>query len=166
MTKEDFVYSRIGMALISVQRVEYVTGQILEYLSEYDKSLYGITTDEFLKQVAKSKNGKRTLGAIFKLLKLNPKLVIEEELDSYLKKRNVFVHQFWGKILNETDGKEGVDFCYDFGRQSNKIESFFKGLLYFLALNHVKDRGHLDSEIKKWDKDFEYFISSLKRKNL
>ena len=88
ITKEDFVYSQIGMALISAQRVEFITSQLLNYLTEFDKSLYGITTVEFLNKTAKSKSSKRTLGTIFNLLKLNPKLIIEDELENYLQKRN------------------------------------------------------------------------------
>lgn len=167
MTKEDFVYSRIGMALTSAQRVEYIAGQVLVYLSEFDKELYGITTSEFLKKAAKSKNDKKTLGTIFKLLKFNPKLVIENELDEYLTQRNLLVHKIWTIYLQgDMDGKDAVDFCYDFGRFSNRIESFFKGFLYYLTLRHVSDRDHLDPLIKKMDNDFEYFISALHKKNL
>ncbi len=32
MSKKDFVYSKIGMALISAQRVEFVTGKLVETL--------------------------------------------------------------------------------------------------------------------------------------
>ena len=167
ITKEDFVYSQIGMALISAQRVEFITSQLLNYLTEFDKSLYGITTVEFLNKTAKSKSSKRTLGTIFNLLKLNPKLIIEDELENYLQKRNLLAHGFWTKFLHlNSNGKEAVEFCYDFGRHSNKVESFFKGFIYFLALRHVKDRDHLDSGIKIWGNDFEYFISSLEEKQL
>ncbi|OQP61900.1 hypothetical protein A3860_29830 [Niastella vici] len=76
MTKEDFVYSRIGMAITSAQRVEFIASQLLNHLVEFDKDLYGITTVEFLDKAAKSKSGKKTLGAIFNLLKLNPKLTL------------------------------------------------------------------------------------------
>lgn len=86
MSKNDLVYSKIGMALISAQRVEFITGKLVGYLTEFNQSFATITTEEFLAQTAKSKNGKRTLGTIFNLLKLNPKLVIEKELDTYLKK--------------------------------------------------------------------------------
>jgi hypothetical protein len=34
MTEKDFVFSRVGMALISAQRVELITGKLLEYLIE------------------------------------------------------------------------------------------------------------------------------------
>lgn len=95
MTKEDFVYFRIGMALISAQRMEFLTGQLFEYLVEFDKEIYEITTLEFLEKSAKSKSAYKTLGAIFTLLKLNPKSVIEDELNSCVKKRNLFVHIFW-----------------------------------------------------------------------
>jgi hypothetical protein len=166
MTKEeeDFVYSRIGMALVSTQRVEFITGQLLELLQSFDKDVYGITSAEFLEQTEKSKKSIKTLGQIFKLLKLNPKLVVESELDSYLKKRNLFVHSFWIKYMRTKDqanAKLIIDFCYDFGRHSDRIESFFKGFVYFLSLRHVKSKDDLDSGLRKWDNDFEYFIKSL-----
>ena len=44
---EAYVYARIGMALVSVQRVEFVTGQLLELLAEFDKDIYGVTTSDF-----------------------------------------------------------------------------------------------------------------------
>ncbi|MES2762759.1 MAG: hypothetical protein V4677_11150 [Bacteroidota bacterium] len=169
MTKEDFVYSRIGMALVSAQRVEFITGQLLECLIEFDKDIYRITTTDFLDESKKSKNAHRTLGAIFKLLKLNPKFIIEEELNEYLKKRNLFVHHFWLKYLpnkSEKTIKEAIDFCYDFGRHSDRISSFFKGFLFFLALRHVKDRDHLEPGIKQWSDDFDYFMGSLSQKKL
>ena len=169
MVDEDYVYSRIGMALISSQRLEFITGHLLEHLIEFDKDIYGITTEEFFQQSSKSKQVVRTLGNIFKFLKLNPKLVIANELDEYLEKRNVFIHRFWEKYLfskTEENAMAAVDFCYDFGRSSDRITDFFKGFLFFLALRHVKDRNHLDKDMKFWDKDFEYFLSSLDTQHL
>lgn len=166
---EDYVYSRIGMALISAQRVEFITGKLLEILVEFDKTVYGITTAEFLEHSSKSKKAVKTLGSIFKLLKLNPKLVIENELNAYLKQRNLFVHQFWAIFLNAKSVEQATNavvFCYEFGQFSDKIMSFFKGFIFFLALRHVKDRDHMDPDLKLWDKDFNYFMSSLNNKKL
>jgi hypothetical protein len=169
LSPEDFVYSRIGMALISAERVEYLTRQLLELLTEFDKDVYGITTSEFLEKSTKSAKAHKTLGSIFKLLKLNPKFIIEDELDEYLKKRNVFVHYFWERFLlgqNDDQGKLAVEFCYDFGKHSDRMSSFFKGFLYMLSLRHVKDRDHLDIEMRRWGKDFDYFISTVTKKEL
>ncbi len=171
MTKkeEDFVYSRIGMALISAQRVEFITGQLIEVLQNFDSGDYQITSAEFLEQTEKSKKTIKTLGTIFKLLKLNPTLVLEDELDSYLKKRNLFVHGFWTEYMEAKtpeSAKNIIDFCYDFGRHSDRVESFFKGLIYFLSLRYVADRDHLDPPIKTWDNDFEYFMKSLAEEKL
>lgn len=97
-------------------------------------------------------------------LKLNPKLVIEEDLNDYLKKRNIFVHQFWMNFMtNPTTGENGnnaLAFCYDLEESSGKVESFFKGFIYFLSLRHVEDRDHLGEQIKEWESDFEYFLKS------
>jgi hypothetical protein len=169
MINEDFVYSRIGMALISTQRVEFITGKLLENLIEFDPQIYRITTSEFLERSAKSANAIKTLGSIFKLLKLNPKLVIEEELDNYLKKRNMFVHNFWETYLNtksEEQAKKAVEFCYDFGRHSDRITSFFKGFLYFLATRFVKEQDLIKDEIREWKSDYNYFLVSLDERNI
>jgi hypothetical protein len=166
---ENYVYSRIGMALISAQRVEFLTGKLLETLIEFDKTVYGITTAEFLEHSSKSKDAVKTLGTIFKLLKLNPKLVVVDELNDYLQKRNLFIHKFYETYLTTKSVEQAikaVEFCYDFGRFSDRVTSFFKGFLFFLALRHVKDRDHIDPDLKMWDKDFEYFMRSLDKKRL
>jgi len=166
---ETFVYSRIGMALISAQRVEFITSKLLEHLIEFDSSVYGITSEEFLDSSKKSKNTRKTLGNVFKLLKLNPKLVIENELDNYLTDRNLFVHRFWQSYLtSHTVGQavKAAEFCYSFGAFSDRITSFFKGFIFFLALRHVKDRNQVDEDLKLWENDFDYFLSSLEKKHL
>jgi len=43
MVDKDFVYSRIGMALVAAQRVEFVTSQLVLHLIEFDRTVYGIT---------------------------------------------------------------------------------------------------------------------------
>lgn len=173
------------MALISTQRVEFITSKLLEQLINFDKDVYGITTTEFLEYSTKSKNAIKTLGTIFKLLKLNPKLVIEDELNDYLRKRNLFIHKFWELHLNtksEAQAKSAIDFCQDFGRHSARIMSFFKGMLYLLALHHQKEiklaevdtkipivrdiTNWFENDLKNWNSDFEYFMQSLKNKKL
>lgn len=167
MVNQNLVYSRIGMALISAQRVEYLTGLLLEYLIEFDKTFHDITSEEFYDASKKSKNTRRMLGEIFGLLKLNPQFSLEDEMNEYLKQRNLLVHGFWKTYLNtksEAQAKTAIDFCNSFGKLSNHLESFFKGFLYFLALRHVKDRDHLDADMKKWDDDFDYFMERAKEK--
>lgn len=69
---ERYLFERIGIALISAQRVEVITAKLLEYLYEFREHLSPFTADEFL---ATTKNGikaRKTLGEIFKILKLNP----------------------------------------------------------------------------------------------
>ena len=68
--------------------------------------------------------------------------------------------------ISVEQAKRAVDFCYDFGRQSERIESFFKGFIFFIALRHVEERTKVDDELKKWDKDFDYFITTLNDKRL
>jgi len=162
MIDESYVYTRIGMALVSAQRVEFIAGQLLDHLKEFDEEVYGITPAEFLDRTRAFKRKHKTLGDIFTLLKLNPKLVIEDELDKYKDLRNTLAHNFWKEYLNtktEHQTKRAIDFCNEFREFSTQMESFFKGFTYFLALRHVKDRDHLDLNFKKWDSDFEYFMS-------
>lgn len=167
MTKEDFVYSRIGMALISAQRVESITDELLKYLIEFNDIYVNLTTSEFLEKTAKSRNGKRTLGTIFNLLKLNPKLIIEKELDEYLTKRNKLVHSFSKTYLKyKMDGKEAIEFCYDFGRHSERIEYFFKGFIYLLSSKLLVDKDLLLPTLESYEKPYEYFKESLKNEYL
>lgn len=168
-TKEDVVYSKIGAALISAQRVEFIAGQILQLLEEHG-DVYGIMTEDFTSNSEKSKKiRKKTLGHIFKNLKLNPKLVIADELDEYARLRNILVHKFHLTHLNKKSNEQMwrvMEFCYSFGRYSNRMEKFFAGFLYFLSLRHVKDTHHLSEEIKKLRSSFEYFMESLDNKKL
>lgn len=109
------------------------------------------------------------LGQIFGVLKLIPQFSITEEMDMYLKQRNILGHGFWRNYLNtksDDQTKKAVDFCNSFGQQSNEIERFFKGFIYFLALKHVKDCDHFGDEFKGWDNDFEFFISRVKENKL
>lgn len=155
------------MALVSAQRVEFLTGKILEYLIEFNDDYKVVTSTEFLDNSEKAKRARKTLGQIFHLLKLNPDWVIEDELNDYLKRRNLLVHEFWQTHLNvksEQKSREAMAFCNEFGKMSGKVASFFKGFLYFLALRYVKDRDHLDAEMKKYDNDFDYFTLALKSK--
>lgn len=169
MNKEEFVYSRIGMALISAQRVEFITKTLLEHLIQFDKKIYNITSEEFLVQSTKSKKAIKTLGSIFKLLKLNTELIIEEELDDYLKKRNLFVHCFWEKYLNtksDDQMQKAIDFCNDFGNHSDKISTFFQGFTYHLIKINVDKYGLVDHSSELWKNDYENFVNSLKKKRL
>lgn len=166
---DTYVYSRIGMALISAQRVEFLTANILEHLSEHNKYFSTITSAEFLQNTKKAMKARKMLGETFRILKLNTDWVIEDKLDEYLKKRNLLVHGFWNEYLShksEEQTKIAIDFCNDFGQLSNKIESFFKGFLYFLALRYVEDKERLHVDMRKWDNDFEYFIKEIKSKKL
>lgn len=169
MIDKNLVYTRIGMALVSAQRVEFITNQLVSHLSEFDKDIYGITGEEFLAASPKANLARATLGNIFKLLKLNSNLAIEEELNEYLSTRNLLVHRFWEHYLDRisiAQMRKAIDFCYDFGKQSEKLESFFKGFLFFLALRHAEGRTTIDDELKKLNKDFDYFITVLQEGRL
>jgi hypothetical protein len=168
-TKEDIVYAKIGSALVSAQRVELIAGKILGLLEEHGE-FYGITTEDFTSDSEKSKKiRKKTLGQIFKQLKLNPKLVIAEELDEYTRLRNILVHKFLQTHLNTKSDEQMlrvIRFCYGFGRFSNRVEKFFQGFLYLLSLRFFKDHDHLPEQFKSKRESFEYFMESLDHKKL
>ena len=169
MIDKDFVFSRIGMALISTQRVEYFATILTSHLKEFDERVYGITGPQFLEKSKKANLARATLGKVFTLLKLTPKLVLEEELNAYLAKRNLLVHDFWENYLDSysvDQAKRAVDFCYDFGRRSEKLESFFRGFIFFLGLRHVENIDKIDKELKAWKVDFDYFMLALHSRRL
>ncbi|PKB15111.1 hypothetical protein [Flavobacterium sp. 5] len=158
----NLVFSKIGRCLVAAQRIELASGEILKFLAEYDKDLYNLTSEEFLKLAGKTQKTKMTLGNIFKLLKLNPNLVIEEELNSYLQKRNMLVHNFLTDYLhtvNVKQAKKAEYFCDDFLKHSALMESFFKGFLNFILLPPIPEDEEPYVEESLMTEDFYYFIS-------
>lgn len=78
------------MALMSAQRVEFIIGELLKHLMEFDEDVYGIATEAFLDNAPSAQQLRRqTLGQIFKHLKLNPKLVEMDQLNEYLKNSKI-----------------------------------------------------------------------------
>ena len=167
-TKEDFVYSKIGAALISAQRVESIAGKLHTLLENYGED-FGSISEDFLSSTEKSKKArKKTLGQIFNFLKLNPKLVLADELDEYARLRNILVHRSYSIFLSSKSDEQmwkTVSFCYSFGRYSNRVEKFFEGFLYFLAL-HYGDSKDFPQKLQDKKGSFEYFMKSLDHEKL
>ncbi|WP_348811298.1 hypothetical protein [Flavobacterium maritimum] len=168
-TREDVVYSKIGSALVSAQRVESIAGKLLELLENHGED-FSVMSEDFTSNSEKSKKvRKKTLGYIFNVLKLNPKLVLADELDEYSRLRNILVHKFFETHLNTKSDEQMwkvINFCYSFGRFSNRVEKFFEGFLYFLALRYVTDMHDLPKELQNKRESFEYFMKSLDHKKL
>jgi hypothetical protein len=161
MTPEVYLYSRIGMALVSAQRVEFIAGELLQHLTEFDSTVYGISSAEFLSNSDKAKKSRKTLGAIFKLLNLSPTGSIEEELNQYVQMRNDLVHHFWKEQLQKKSNEQmtsATTFLQEFGNRSEELEQYFKGFVYFLALRHVIDVSELDPKFKEWKDEFKFFL--------
>ena len=96
-------------------------------------------------------------------------MVIDDELDEYARLRNILIHIFLQTHLSTKSDEQMwrvMQFCYAFGRLSNRVEKFFGGFLYFLALRHVKDMHQLPKEIQNLRDSFEYFMKSLDKKKL
>ncbi len=159
---ENELFKRLGMALINAQRVEFVTGEMLKYLAELDEEFFGITTEDFLTQSKKSIRPKMTLGNIFTLLKLNPKLVVVEKLDVYLQDRNILAHSFWKDyLITNAPISSAINFLVNFGKASVEMESFFKGLIYYLSLRFIPNSSYQVTDIKMYEPDFEKFLDTL-----
>ena len=108
------------------------------------------------------------MGSIFKLLKLNPNLVIVEELDNYLKKRNILVHHFFTNYLDKKalkHAQRAAKFCDDYLKDSARMESFFQGFLNYLQLPWTKEGEEQIIAYELMDDDFPYFISHFIKHN-
>lgn len=120
---EMVVYSKIGMALVSIQRVEDVAKSVVKILILGNEKKYGLKPVIFNDGLYEiDRLSKYTLGNTFRLLKFNPELIIEDELDKYRDFRNSFVHSFWQDYLDtksETQKKKAIDVCYEIGLLSN-----------------------------------------------
>lgn len=170
MITDEFVYSRIGMALVSAQRVEYLTGSLVNFLIEFNEDFRGLATADFLDKSEKFKaRRKPTLGTIFNQLTLTPKLILADDLDEYVEKRNILVHKLWKEYMfsrSDEQIEKIIGFCNNFGRLSEHLEKFFKGFIYFIKLRYAPADLELDDPNEKWSKEFDYFIFPLGQKSL
>ncbi|TWI85858.1 hypothetical protein IQ13_1027 [Lacibacter cauensis] len=170
MTIEEQAYHAIGKALISAQRVEHMTKALVSFLIEFNDDFKGFNTKDFLDESRKFKKLKKpTLGTVFNQLKLNPKLVLVNDLDVYVQMRNEFIHSFWEKYMFSKDivqAKIILEFCTQFGMMSNTLERFFKGFIYLLKLRYMTALEDVDSDKDKWSDEFEYFLKALQSKSL
>jgi len=150
------------MALVSVQRVEKVCKNLITCLILVDEEINAVSSKEFVKKSPNlDKLAKYTLGNLFRLLNLNQNIGLENEFAEYLKMRNLFIHNFNSEYLNEyseEQKKKAIDFCYEIGKYSEKMESYFKGLTYLLALTYIKDKSKIDPIFKKWETDYNLYI--------
>ena len=170
MANDSSVYARIGMALVSAQRVEYLTRSLVTFLIDFNSDFKYITTEDFLDESRKFiKLKKPTLGNIFNQLQTTPKLVLTDDLDTYLTKRNILVHHLWKDYMFErTSGQaEAVtEFCNEFGKLSDNLEKFYKGFIYFLKLRYKPSLETIDTDKDIWANELEYFLQAITRKSL
>lgn len=83
-------YTLLGIAMISAQRVEFLTHGLVAHFKniEKDNQFKRLTPTIFLDNSIQSKKiRKQTLGQIFRILKQDERLSINEKLDKYLEKR-------------------------------------------------------------------------------
>lgn len=112
-----------------------------------------------------------TLGHLFKILKLNPDLVISEQLSSFLVKRNLLVHDFFEEYLYAVNIKQQekvILFCDNFLNESQTIEKFFRGFLSFLDNHEFYEKdGEIFKRVllKSEDEDLMYFFENFSTHN-
>ena len=171
---ETETYYWIGNALISGQRVEFLTHGIISHFKDLnqDKEFKNLTPRMFLDNTNEAqKTRKQTLGQIFRILKQNDSLAIVESLNDYLLKRNLLVHGLWREYFRDNyksdEHSNGIQFCKDFIDKSAKMENFYKGLLYAMV-KHVSSISQVEipQSLGKFENKYSYFINCLNHKKL
>lgn len=59
---KELVYTKLGMALVCAQRVEFLAGSLVNHLKEFDETVYGISSTEFLENSKNRKMQEKLLG--------------------------------------------------------------------------------------------------------
>lgn len=167
-------YTWIGAALLATQRVEFLTHGIVSHFKDIqsEKKFNKLTPKIFLNDTKENRKiRKQTLGQIFQVLKYESRLSITENLNDFLEKRNILVHELWRQYYKvNTDRsmeKEIIEFCKILIADSSKMERFYKGFLYAMAKNIAeKNMLEIPEEIRKMESEHIYFIESLQNENL
>lgn len=115
---------------------------------------------------------RQTLGQIFRILsEESSSLTLVDELDKYLQKRNLLIHDFWRTYYrNNTDyllSSDPVEFCKTLLEHSAKLEDFFKELLYLIASHIANLNSHeIPRSISSYKKHSNYFRICLQQEKL
>jgi len=162
-------YRLIGLALISCQRVEFLTLGVVSHFNNIraDEQFKKLTPKAFLDDTSDGRKvRKQTLGQVFRILKQDEKLAISDKLDDYLECRNILVHELWRKYLKDENSNntypELEQFCKTFIDKSSKVEKFYKGLVYIMALSiSLKSNVEVPSNIKEFKNHYYYLLECL-----
>jgi len=166
--------SLIGSALISCQKVEFMTYGLISHFKniQHEKKFRKLSPQVFLDDSAESKEiRKHTLGQLFKLLKDKNVAYIHDRLDDYLTKRNILIHEllreFYKDNNNEINDSRVKEFCIEIIETSNKLEKFFKGFLYQLTLFSMENTDFkLPKEIGEIANEYNYFLNCILKEDL
>lgn len=115
---------------------------------------------------------KQTLGQIFNVLKKEADiLILTDELDNYLKRRNLLIHDLWRTYYRNDSStyskSEAINFCKTFLEDSSKYENFYKGFLYSIARYVAKaNKLSIPENITLYREHNRYFISCLQHDKL
>lgn len=162
-------YSLIGLALISCQRVEFLTLGIVSHFNSIksDKRFKKLSPEAFLDDTSEGRKvRKQTLGQVFRILKQENKVAISDKLDDYLECRNILVHELWRKYLKDRNSNNAypdlAQFCKTFIEKSSKVEKFYKGFLYIMALSiSLKGNVEIPPYIIEFKNHYYYFLECL-----
>ncbi|WP_421875982.1 hypothetical protein [Marinoscillum sp.] len=165
----------IGASVLAAHRIEFLTQGLVAHFKNLPehKQFKNLNPRVFLDDTESNKKLRRqTLGQIFRILsEESSSLTLIDELDKYLQKRNLLIHDFWRTYYrNNNDyliSSEPVEFCKTFLEHSAKLEDFFKGLLYLIA-SHIANLNNHDipRSISSYKKHSNYFRICLQRKKL
>lgn len=162
----------VGAALLAAQRVEFLTHGIISHFKDIsnDKKFKKLTPEVFLDESdSNEKLRRQTLGEIFRILKQEPALSLADELNTYLEKRNLLTHKLWRKYFkgnsNLSDNSHVVHFSKCFIEDSERLERFYKGMLYAMAENIASENEKkIPKNILIFKSENTYFLSCLQNK--
>ncbi len=141
-------YMLLGACLEETQKIEYELYGIAAHISKglQDKPLFkSLTPEDFLRGDLSSQ--KATLGqlknALGDILKIK-----SSELDDFVSKRNILVHNFWRygncKVPDDYKIENPKEFLLEFFKESQKWNRICQGCLNFLIGEVAKNQNRLN----------------------
>lgn len=139
--------SNMGVTLLKIQNAERVLKQCITWVgADPDMTLQGLEARE-------EKLSKRTIGQLIELFrkKVEFKNGYEEGLETFLKNRNKFAHDFLSVpgigIKSETEIAAGIDFLRELANQADLATKVFSGMNQMLLKQDVsRDLSAVDEE--------------------
>lgn len=168
---ETAFLSLCGGAMIQIQISEYAMLGLIAHLKEEllgsNRDFKDLNPQRFISNDLDDKEyRKQTLGTIIRFLKNNVKLFSVDDLNSYLDKRNDFIHNFWRLYLSNNRDKirseklKAFKFVISVYKDSLKWTSIFKGFIYACAVNIAAMNGKSIDSFKNLQEHYQMFLDS------